>query len=290
MMVDESEDDLSLERDSDIEAITYRDRFWQLCQLEHADPTTPKPGETIDDAEKRCEHEGTCVSKCTYKKDILPENTTVPIKGCFEWSTLNVRFREVKKGTEINVRKDRDTDETVFVTALGPPVREDSKWRLPIEGTKKESVDEDISYRINIGKDWLSTKVEGDSLWEFAKKASWQRKLLVDNTTLEDRETINADINPITPEKLDAFLRPKRLNTSQRYAVEMANKYRLIFIQGPPGTGKTETVAEIVALSKLKYERIGVFAQSNVGVDTALQRCELKETFRIWLESVNEAT
>ena len=68
----------------------------------------------------------------------------------------------------------------------------------------------------------------------------------------------------------------------------MANKYRLIFIQGPPGTGKTETVAEIVALGKLKYERIGVFAQSNVGVDTALQRCELKEACRIGLSQSME--
>ena len=61
----------------------------------------------------------------------------------------------------------------------------------------------------------------------------------------------------------------------------MFNLHRLIVIQGPPGTGKTETIAELTRLSRLKYECVGLFAHSNIGVDTALQRCDLKNACRI---------
>ena len=39
--------------------------------------------------------------------------------------------------------------------------------------------------------------------------------------------------------------------------------------------------AVLAGLSRLKYGRVGLFAHSNVGVDTALLRCDLKDACRI---------
>ncbi len=40
---------------TEIEAASYIYRFGRFAPMEHADPTTPKPGETHEDAGLRCE-------------------------------------------------------------------------------------------------------------------------------------------------------------------------------------------------------------------------------------------
>ena len=86
---------------SEINAISYIDRFWCLIKTEHADPTTPKPGETPEEAEKRCKLEGTWVSNVRFKKEVVPASTADPCKGWFQWPSSAVRFGALKEGNDI---------------------------------------------------------------------------------------------------------------------------------------------------------------------------------------------
>jgi hypothetical protein len=165
----------------------------------------------------------------------------------------------MKKGnTEIIVQKDREVDDKMFVTVLGPPELINDMFRLHVNLTYIDSIDEDIEYRINIGKDWLTEKLEMASLSAFTETASWLRSLLLDNSTLKEREEMNVERDPMSSETIDNFLRPLRLNESQRRVVQMFNLHRPIVIQGPPGTGQTETVAILAGVSRLKYGCVGL--------------------------------
>lgn len=89
------------------------------------------------------------------------------------------------------------------------------------------------------------------------------------HTQAAPEDAADALISGMTLSEADASL-----NTSQRSAVEAAQKNRLICLWGPPGTGKTQTIVAIIRKLQQdpKIERILVTAPTHNAVDNVMRR------------------
>ncbi|PON22462.1 hypothetical protein TGAM01_v208743 [Trichoderma gamsii] len=91
----------------------------------------------------------------------------------------------------------------------------------------------------------------------------------IGNTQAAPEDAADALIPALTLSEADASL-----NTSQRSAVESAQKNKLICLWGPPGTGKTQTIVAIIRKLQQdpKTERILVTAPTHNAVDNVMRR------------------
>jgi superfamily I DNA and/or RNA helicase len=63
------------------------------------------------------------------------------------------------------------------------------------------------------------------------------------------------------------------LNQLQSDALEVVAKNSVTYIWGPPGTGKTTTMGSIVAALASLGQKVLLVSNTNLGIDTALERC-----------------
>jgi predicted nucleic acid-binding Zn-ribbon protein len=80
-------------------------------------------------------------------------------------------------------------------------------------------------------------------------------------------EYINVD--PLTPNK--SFM--DGLNQLQADALEVVASNSVTYIWGPPGTGKTTTMGSIVAALANLGQKVLLVSNTNLAIDTALERC-----------------
>jgi superfamily I DNA and/or RNA helicase len=65
----------------------------------------------------------------------------------------------------------------------------------------------------------------------------------------------------------------EELNLQQKNALQVAGSMPITYIWGPPGTGKTTTMGSIVAALAELNKRVLLISNTNLAVDTALERC-----------------
>ena len=76
-------------------------------------------------------------------------------------------------------------------------------------------------------------------------------------------------VNPLSPDK--SFM--DGLNDLQSDALEVVAKKSVTYIWGPPGTGKTTTMGSIVAALASLGQKVLLVSNTNLAIDTALERC-----------------
>jgi flagellar biosynthesis GTPase FlhF len=76
-------------------------------------------------------------------------------------------------------------------------------------------------------------------------------------------------VEQLQPNK--AFM--KGLNQLQGHALEVVANHSVTFIWGPPGTGKTTTMGSIVAALASLGQKVLLVSNTNLAIDTALERC-----------------
>lgn len=76
-------------------------------------------------------------------------------------------------------------------------------------------------------------------------------------------------VDPLSPNK--SFM--DGLNQLQSDALEVVAKNSVTYIWGPPGTGKTTTMGSIVAALASLGQKVLLVSNTNLAIDTALERC-----------------
>lgn len=101
------------------------------------------------------------------------------------------------------------------------------------------------------------------------KSHSSLKRILLGKPFIRDGDKVSGDG---VPEK-DVSLENKNLNSTQKDAVFQSLNYKdIFFLHGPPGTGKTTTLVESILHHKKKGNKILVCADSNIAVDTLMEK------------------
>ena len=126
--------------------------------------------------------------------------------------------------------------------------------------------DEDLGANISQGA------IVSDPLFLLEKQIS----ILNSDTPFESQVALSSiglaeylTVDPLSPNK--SFM--DGLNQLQSDALEVVAKNSVTYIWGPPGTGKTTTMGSIVAALASLGQKVLLVSNTNLAIDTALERC-----------------
>jgi superfamily I DNA and/or RNA helicase len=126
--------------------------------------------------------------------------------------------------------------------------------------------------RDNLGKVIAEAQVTSDPLFLLEK----QIEMLDSDFAYENRIAlasvgVAAVDSPLSVALNREFV--KDLNSLQSHVLEVARDKSITFIWGPPGTGKTTTIGSLVAALAEAGQRVLMVSNTNLAIDTALERC-----------------
>ena len=217
-----------------------------------------------------------------------------PIDNMIE--ALGLEVEAIKRNTSASllelrggIRQEVEGADTLYSFPLGeePNLRDDLPVQVVIPGRDKQEISGTVvSVRAGIltvalGEDLgpqipLARLRANDS---FLVERLREKLLDVKNgTTKFNTASANAALGNVPSHVGEAevpdvvFTIDKPLNEIQRRAVRQSASSSLVYLWGPPGTGKTSTLAAVVHALYLQGKRILLVSNTNIAVDTALER------------------
>jgi superfamily I DNA and/or RNA helicase len=187
------------------------------------------------------------------------------------------RSNEAKNG--IKVRKKSNSFVYEFEELTGFPPDEGVQVSFTVEekatkGRYLGEVNSKFVFEVedDLGTEIIKATIESDPLFLLQKQIS-----ILTSDTPYNNEIALSSIG-LAEYKVVDELKPNKafmdgLNQLQGHALEVVANNSVTFIWGPPGTGKTTTMGSIVAALASLGQKVLLVSNTNLAIDTALERC-----------------